>query len=386
MPRRPVEDDPARTFLRLANTLDRWYRERDGRQLKPWDLDPVRTPLYRSWREVDAALRRLEALVRRMPRSFRRDWLEDHRPTLRALVRLVKGRVPPLPDQVRDFYDLPAKPARESELDTLREDIRRLLRVSRRSDLREAVDAWERTRGIGRKAVLPTMRRYLQEARRASRALFKLPHAERVRLVATHGRSLSGVCWYTHDYRSDVHLNVDLPWTWPALRDMAAHEAYPGHHVHQATREWEYLEGDFPREAAVSLAASPMAAVEEGLAENGMVFIGWDETPEDRMTLLLNRLRWGTEVNLAWMVHREEPYAELMRYAMQSGLVDWKSAIRDVRYAKNRVWASYAFCYWYGTALVRRQYERLDGDTAFFDVLYWKPHTVRTLERALRRI
>jgi len=386
VPRRPIGDDASRTFLRLANTLDRWYRDRSGRKIKPWDLDPARLPLCRSWHEVDEALRRLERLVRGMPRSFRRDWLEDHLPTLRAVVGLVKGHVPSLPHQVRDFYDLPAKPAKESELDALREDIRKLLRSPRGADLRTAVDAWERQRGIAREAVLPTMRRYLQDARRATRKLFKLPTAEHVGLVATHGRSTSGVCWYTRDYQSHVDLNVDLPWTWPALRDMAAHEAYPGHHVHQATREWEYLEGDFPREAAVSLAACPMAAVEEGLAENAMVFIGWDETPEDRMTLLLNRLRWGTEVNLAWMVHREEPRSELLRYAMHSGLVDWKAAIRDVRYAKNRAWASYAFCYWYGTAFVRRHYERLDGDSAFFDVLYWKPHTVRTLEKAFRRV
>ncbi len=381
-----MADETARTFLQIAGTLDRRSRDRDGTRLKPWDLDPVRLPVLPAWVDIDEALRRLGTLAREEPAGFRRDWLTDHLPTLKALASLVRGRVPSLSQQVRSFYDLPAKPAKESELEALRNDVRRILRVSGDNALREEVEAWERSHRVEPHAVLLTMGRFLRLARREARRLFKLPRAERSRLVATHGRATSGICLYTRDYQSVVKLNVDLPWTWPALRDMAAHEAYPGHHVHQATREWEYLEGDFPREAAVSLAASPMGPVEEGLAENAMRFIGWDKSPEDRLTLLLNRLRWGTEVNLAWMVHREEPRRELLEYAMHSGLVDWKQAVRDVRYAANRVWASYAFCYWYGTEIIRAKHEKMDGDSTFFDVLYWKPHTVRTLEKAFRRI
>ena len=381
-----MPDETARTFLRLAYSLDRRSRKADGTRLTPWDLDPVRLPPYASWADIDGAVRRLAVLAGREPPGFRRDWLLDHVPTLRALARLVRGRIPSLPEQVRAFYQLPAKPAKESELEELRDDICEILRAPNGDGLQEAVDAWEQDRRVAREAVAITMSRYLRLARRDTRKLFKLPKEERVRLVSTHGHSLSGACYYTHDYRSTVKLNVQLPWTWPALRDMAVHEAYPGHHVHQATREWEYLHGDFPREAAVSLAACPMGPVEEGLGENAMLFIGWDETPEDRMTLLLNRLRWGTEVNLAWMVHREEPRRELLRYATHSGLVDWQQALRDVRYAANRAWASYAFCYWYGTAMIRKRYEAMEGDPAFFDVLYWKPHTVRTLEKAFRRI
>lgn len=386
MPRRLVPDETARTFLQLAYTLDRRSRKLDGTRLTPWDLDPVRLPALGSWAEVDAAIDRLGKLVRALPQGFRRDWLADHLPTLKTLAGALRRRMPSLPEQIRRFYDLPAKGAPESELEALRGKVRRLLHVSRSETLREAVEAWERQCQVPREGVAMTMSRYLRIARRDARKLFKLPSAERVALVPTHGSTTSGVCWYTHDYRSSVKLNVDLPWSWPALRDMAAHEAYPGHHVHQATREWEYLHGEFPREAAVSLAACPMGPVEEGLAENAMRFIHWDRTPEDRLTLLLNRLRWGTEVNLAWMVHREEPRRELLRYAMHSGLVDWKQAVRDVRYAANRMWASYASCYWYGTAMIRRQFERMHGDPAFYDVLYWKPHTVRTLTKAFERL
>ncbi len=385
-PRRPVEDDAARTFLRLASALDRRSRARDGTRLTPWNLDPVRLSPLASWAEIEEALERLRRLTRKQPRGFRREWLEDHLPTLRALIRQVRGPAPPLPRQVRDFYDLPTRPASEAELDSLRRDVRRILHVGREDGLRAAVENWEREHRVAQDAVLPTMEHYLRLARRDARKLFKLPKTERVRLVATHGRSISGVCEYTRDYQSTVKLNVDLPWTWPALRDMAAHEAYPGHHVHQATREWEYLHGDFPREAAISLAACPMGPVEEGIGENGLWFLRWDRAPEDRMTLSLNRLRWGTEVNLAFMVHREEPRRELLRYAMHSGLVDWRQAVRDVRYARNRTWASYAFCYWYGTAMIRKQFLRMDGDPALFDVLYWRPHTVRTLTAAFRRL
>lgn len=381
-----MPDETSRLYLRLAYSLDRRSRRSTGTRLVPWDLDPVRLPPLRAWGETEEAYRRLTKLTRETPAGFRREWLRDHLPTLRALIALLKGQVPSLPDQVRDFYGLPSRPAKEEELDSLRARVRRILHVSRDDELREAVDAWERDHRVPADAVLLTMDKYLRVARRGTRRLFALPRSERVRLVPMRRSKNTGYCLYTHDYESTVKLNVDVPWTGPALRDMAAHEAYPGHHVHQATREWEYLHGDFPREAAASMAADPMGPVEEGLAENAMLFIHWDRSKEDRLTILLNRLRWGTEVNLAWMAYREEPRKELLRYAMQSGLVDWKQAVRDVNYAADKAWASYAWCYWYGTSVVRRKYEKMEGDPAFFDLLYWKPYTVRLLDQAFRRV
>ena len=386
MVQRGVPDEAARLYLRLAYSLDRRSRKRDGTRLVPWDLDPIRLAPLKSWPDLVAAHRRLVSLTRAMPNGFRREWLQDHLPTLRGLIAMVQGNVPDLPHQVRDFYDLPARPAKEEELESLRTRVRRALHVSRDDEVRAAVETWERDHRVPADAVLLTMDKFLRQARRGSRRLFELPRSEHARLVPMHRSRNSGYCLYVRDFRSTVKLNTDLPWTWPALRDMATHEAYPGHHVHQTTREYEYRHGDFPREAAVSMAADPMGPVEEGLAENGLLFLHWDRTKEDRLTILLNRLRWGTEVNLAWMVHRDEPRKELLHYAMHSGLVDWQQAVRDVKYAANRAWASYAFCYWYGTAMIRRKYEAMEGDPAFFDVLYWKPYTVRLLERAFRRI
>lgn len=386
VPRRRVQDETSRLYLRLAYSLDRRWRKRQGTRLVPWDLDPVRLPPLRTWPDIDDAYRSLARQTKAMPSTFRREWLRDHLPTLRTVMAFVHGKDPSLPDQVRDFYGLPARPAPEHELEVLRSRIRHILHVSREDELQEAVEAWEQGHRVPTDAVLITMDKYLREARRASRRLFELPRAERARLVPMHRSRNSGYCLYTRDFQSAVRINIDLPWGGPALRDMAAHEAYPGHHVHQATREWEYLHGDFPREAAVSLAADPMGPVEEGLAENAMLFIHWDRSKEDRLTLLLNRLRWGTEVNLAWMAYREEPRKELLRYAVQSGLVDWKQAVRDVKYAADKAFASYAWCYWYGTSIIRGKYEKMEGDPAFFDVLYWKPYTIRLLERAFRRV
>src|SRR5256712_982030 len=144
-PRRPVEDDAARAFLRLASALDRRSRERDGTRLSPWNLDPVRLAPLATWAEIEEALERLRRLTRKEPRGFRRDWLEDHLPTLRALIRQVRGPAPLLPRQVRDFYDLPPRPAAEAELESLRREVRRILHVGREDGLRSAVE----TRGRG---------------------------------------------------------------------------------------------------------------------------------------------------------------------------------------------------------------------------------------------
>src|SRR5207247_45527 len=78
----------------------------------------------------------------------------------------VRGPAPPLPRQVRDFYDLPPRPASEAELDSLRREVQRILQVGREDGLRSAVETWEREHRVTPDAVLPTMDRYLGLARR----------------------------------------------------------------------------------------------------------------------------------------------------------------------------------------------------------------------------
>src|SRR5437879_12423888 len=92
LPRRPVGDDAARAFLRLASALDRRSRERDGTRLSPWNLDPVRLAPLATWAEIEEALERLRRLTRKEPRGCRRDWLGEHTHTLRATIRAVARR------------------------------------------------------------------------------------------------------------------------------------------------------------------------------------------------------------------------------------------------------------------------------------------------------
>src|SRR5207244_8566250 len=158
-PRRPVGDEAARTFLRLASALDRRSRARDGTRLTPWNLDPVRLAPLATWAEIEEALDRLRRLTRKVPRGFRRDWLADHLPTLRALIRQVRGPAPPLPRHVRDFYALPPRPAAETELDSLRRDVRRILHVGRDDGLQNAVERWEPDHRFAPDAVRPGMQR-----------------------------------------------------------------------------------------------------------------------------------------------------------------------------------------------------------------------------------
>ncbi len=379
-------DEAARLYLRLAYSLDRRARRKDGTRLTPWDMDPVRLRSLKTVADLEAALRRLTSLARAMPNGFRREWLEEHLPTLRDLIGVVQGRIPDLAHQLRDFYGLPPVHAKPEELESLQSSVGRTLHVARGGDPRAAVSDWERTHRLPQAAVLPTMRRALRDAQRGARRLLDLPRAEHVRLVPMRRSRNSGFCLYTHDFQSRVSLNVDLPWTAPLLRDMAAHEAYPGHHTSQAVREVAYRRGAIAREEAVGMAADPTGPVDEGLAENGMRFLGWDRTPEDRLMILLDRLRWGVDVNLAWMVARGEPRRERRRYAAEVGLFDDAMAERHVAYAESRLWASYGFCYWVGAEVIRRKYEAVDRDPAFFDVLYGTPYTLRQLERAFRRM
>ena len=67
-------------------------------------------------------------------------------------------------------------------------------------------------------------------------------------------------------------MNLDLPVRAPSLIPTIAHETYPGHHLEQAWKEADLVDGEGRLEASILLINTPESPISEGLADVGTAF------------------------------------------------------------------------------------------------------------------
>jgi hypothetical protein len=110
----------------------------------------------------------------------------------------------------------------------------------------------------------------LDECRARTRARLALPDAETFTVEYVTDRPWSAYNWYHGGFRSVIEVNTDFPVAIDRVVDLAAHEGYPGHHVHHALMERALVAGRRWAEFSVSPLFSPQSLVAEGVANFGI--------------------------------------------------------------------------------------------------------------------
>lgn len=124
--------------------------------------------------------------------------------------------------------------------------------------------------------VEPLMRTAISAARQRTRTQLALPDGEHVELNVVRGQPWAAYNWYQGHYRSRIELNLDLPLTVRGVMALAAHEGYPGHHVHNSLLEAQLLRARGWPEFGLYTLYSPQSLLAEGSAElaAGLAFPG----------------------------------------------------------------------------------------------------------------
>ena len=222
--------------------------------------------------------------------------------------------------------------------------------------------------------------------RRRAEALFGLPSDEMVRFRLVKDQPWTGYNWYEGGRRSRFDLNTDLPVRAPELIHVAAHEAYPGHHLEHAWREAELVDRLGRLEASILLINAPECLVSEGLADVGHRFGSPAADEPDLLVELFERgglpiaadratardvaercRRAGTvapapqrksRVNAALMRHADgRSHDEVLEWLQRVGRFDAAVAAKRLQFIEHPLWQTYVFVYHEGEALLTRWLE-----------------------------
>lgn len=110
----------------------------------------------------------------------------------------------------------------------------------------------------------------LNEAKKQTKSFIEMPHYEDLQLEYVRDKAWSGYNWFQGDGFSLIQINLDQPIYIERAIDLAAHEAYPGHHAHHTLMEDTYVKDSNWVEFTIYPLFSPMSLISEGSANYGI--------------------------------------------------------------------------------------------------------------------
>ncbi len=144
-------------------------------------------------------------------------------------------------------------------------------------------------------------------------------------------------------------------------------------------------EGVMPLEGAQVVTCSASSALFEGIADNGIELLDWDETPEDAAGLALQRIRSALRCNASWMICEEgKTLDEAVDATAGPAFQDQLTTRRRLDFVHHELRAPFLFAYWRGDEAVRAFRQRTrDADRRFVvETLFDHMHTPKTLAAA----
>ena len=381
----PVPDPVARDYLLLALRLD---QHRPGlvdgyfgpADLKAQvDLEQLRPPTALA-DDASTLLARLEEEVQE---PDRRSWLAAQLVALRTQAEAIAGQDLPYVEYVSRCFSWTPVRRDEAIFEAAAAEIDRL--IPGPGSVADRLAAWDARFDIPVDR-LPAITEWLVDRfrERAART-FGLPDGEGIRFRLVRDQPWTGYNWYDGGRRSRFDLNVDLPIRAAELIRVAAHEAYPGHHLEHAWREAELVDRLGRLEAAILTIDTPECLISEGLGDLGHRFAAPPGDEPDLLVELYERAglaiaadpagsRDAAETTVAlrpWRRRLTESRvnAALMRHAdgcARDEVLGWlqrvgryapDEAAKRLEFIEHLLWRAYVFVYHEGEALLARGLE-----------------------------
>lgn len=367
--------------------VDQRYRaesgDGDGLVVLNMGQPPRQGTTYATYAEATQAWQRLRTDAVTLPEADRRRYYDQLCESTLAFIEW-RDHGLSFQEQLTRFLHVPAAPASDAELNKLRSGIRELLNTMGYSgDLVTQAAAWEAKNRVPADEVPGVLDELLDEAwdRTAQIMEIPAPKSDGMRVTGVSGVAFNARCNYLE---RKVELNTDPILTRPGLKHLAIHEACPGHYVQFKLRETWYREGTAPADNLLSVVNTASSSPFEGIADNGMAMLGWYESDDDRVQMLMNRYRAGIGTVAAWKLHAEGQAAETvtdwLRANALSGGEGW--ATNRMRFIAAPARAVLIWSYWWGEPVVTGVWEKVPTArrAEFIRYLYGRMHSLATVQ------
>jgi hypothetical protein len=308
----------------------------------------------------------------------RRRWLLGQLESLGCIAARLSGEDIAWADEVERC--LGVRPVR-TDTTALKDTHRRLDQaLSGRGTVRERYNAWDQRNAIPRETLVHALERLGEILGPRAHGLARMPAEESVVYELVSSVPWIAYARYQGRYRTLIEVNADLPISVVLLVELAAHEAYPGHHTERAAKEAALYRGLGRAETSVAIAPAPESVITEGLAMNALEValgpepfnvvaevladIGHRFDPIEASEVRRAELElYDGGTNAAFMLHDDgASIEETEEYLREWCLESDEKAARDIAFLMDPSSRTYVSAYQDGRRLCRDFMEREPGN------------------------
>lgn len=299
----------------------------------------------------------------------RRRWLRSQTVGLEAVAVRLAGQELAYEDEVERCYGVRPEWVDESFFETARRELEEALPGS--GPVAERYQAWREGDTLRGEELEAVFRALLEDFRSRTEALVGLPQGEDVEVEYVSDKPWAAFNFYLGGLRSRIEVNTDVALSPSFVVELAAHEAYPGHHTEHSWKEQRRVREGGELEESAQMIGTPASLISEGIAGLAAEILLGDEEQEITAAHLagtsvaydpdlsravqeafvpLGRVRG----NAALLLHtRGASTEEAVDYVMRWALSSRKRAEHSVRFITDPVWRSYVTTYTDGYDLCR---------------------------------
>jgi len=192
---------------------------------------------------------------------------------MKSSIEVLLGSKISVKDQFIKLYDVDLHPAKETELDNLKEEYEEAYKGY--GSLEERMNKLRITRKVPESKVFKFFKKAVDITEKQTKKLFVdlLPKEESVIIdVVNTNEKVKWSCynWYMGKYMSRIEVNPNYQMYWTVLLSFSSHEAYPGHHTEFAVKEERLYHELNQFEHSLLILHSPKLVVSEGIANKAI--------------------------------------------------------------------------------------------------------------------
>jgi hypothetical protein len=378
----PVPDGIARDYILLAlrleqrvpGSIDAYFGPADLKAQV--DMEPARPPA----RLQDDAVALRARLAAEVKEPDRRDWLDVQLVALEAQAAELAGEHIPYLELVERYLSIPPSRHPDDEFRAAAATIDALLPgPGTTADRLAELDA---RLVVPTDRILPVTQWLVDRFRAIALDRFGLPSGEDLRLGLVSQQPWGAYNWFHGGGRSRVDINTDLPMRAMGVPRVAAHEAYPGHHLEHAWKEADLVDRQGRLENSILVMNAPECVISEGLANVGFRFVA---PPDERIDLYAElyeragladpadraanrrdaalmealwaprRVLSAVDGNAAILLHADGlSHDAVVGYLCDVGAYAPERAEKRMEFLEHPIWRTYVFVYAEGEALLER--------------------------------
>lgn len=305
-------------------------------------------------------------------------WLAAQLLGLETVARKLAGEEIAYEDEVERCYGVRPSWTPEEIFDAAHRELDGVLPGS--GPLAERYQAW-REGAVPADQLGPLMDGLLADFRARTKAAFGLPEGEEIEVENVTGEPWAAYNYYLGGLRSRIALNTDASMSPDFVSELAAHEAYPGHHTEHAWKEQRLVREGGDLTESILMIGTPQSLISEGIAGLGSeALLGTEEEDviaehmrsagveyDADVSRAVKRARQAFERvggNTALLMHAQgAPAEEARAYLMRWQLSSERRSKQQMSFIADPLWRSYVTTYADGYQLCR---DFVDGDSARF--------------------